>query len=164
MRDEQNDVVYLESQFKKIKDKKRPLTAVKDMSRITGDFEKAKMLQNTIVDNSKRVNFNSQYQTETSMRSQMRRSSRMNSSRPQTARIKSITNAKGVRPQTAKNYYTQNINKNLKKQNENRLFSSNSQNKLRVVDNVIGYNADIITESQAEDMSNLNVKSKYMPI
>ena len=88
----------------------------------------------------------------------------MNSSRPQTARIKSITNAKGVRPQTAKNYYTQNINKNLEKRNENRLFSSNSQNKLRVMDNVIGYNADIITESQAEDMSNLNVKSKYMPI
>lgn len=105
-------VGFLKSKFKRLKGSvSRPRTAFKDKSRIIGDFEKAKMLQNTIV-GSKKVNFNA-FQTESSIHSQLKRvnssKSNFNVSRPQTARIKSITKKQPIRPQTAKDFYTQKI-------------------------------------------------------
>ncbi|CAI2387903.1 unnamed protein product [Moneuplotes crassus] len=101
--------------------KKRPKTGRKFIPKITGDFTKAKILQNEPAD--KKVDFDASRKNSTlnsgrfgaSRRSVLNAKSIHNSNlsriSKQNPALKSIAMKKGVRPQTAKNYYTQNIKK-----------------------------------------------------
>jgi hypothetical protein len=103
--------------------KRRPQTGVKDKSRIIGNINNVRLLQNTIHD--KKVNFN-EFKTNSSIHSNFRRNNSRNELgitriKPMNPALKAISRKRGIRPQTAKNFYTQNIQKIKDNKEKNRV-------------------------------------------
>jgi len=134
--------------------KRRPMTGVKDKSRIIGDFEKAKMLQNTIID--KKVDFRPSRTGSSSRTILMKNASNKDLSRinPKNPALKAITRKRGVRPQTAKNFYTQRIQK-MKEAIETHRVNPESSKGSKVREAVIQYN----TIGKSESLENSNFLS-----
>jgi hypothetical protein len=137
--------------------KTRPKTGRKDSSKITGNIDKIRLLQNTIVE--KKVNFNS-FRSETSINTNLRR----NSSKPelQISRIKrsnpalkAISKKRGVRPQTAKNYYTENIQKIRKEIDSRRTTLMKGMENKPIKEAVIQYN-EVKVQEYADSRSNFH--------
>lgn len=129
----------IKSQFTK----KRPMTGVKDKNKVIGDINKIRFLQNSIVD--KKVNFNS-VKSESSFHTNIQRGSTRNDIglsriKPVNPALKAIAKKRGVRPQTAKNYYTQNIEK-IKSEKENQMVHRylDRQAQKHIKEAVIQYN------------------------
>lgn len=102
---------------------RRPQTGFKDKSRIIGNIDNVRLLQNTI--HEKKVNFNA-FKTNSSIHSNIRRNSSrsgigLSRIKPINPALKSISRKKGIRPQTAKNFYTQNIQKIRETKEKNRV-------------------------------------------
>lgn len=90
----------------------RPQTGRKEKSKIFGDFTKVRLLQDPIVD--KKVNFNSsqsQASLHTNLNNKSRRNLELSRMKPVNPAFKALKTKKGERPQTAKNYYSQNMDK-----------------------------------------------------
>ena len=89
-----------------------------------------------------KVNFNN-FQTESSIMSQIRKTNnaKLNAFRPKTAVVpKNPTKPRGIRPLTAKSYYSQNISR-LRQRNVHNLNQGlKSQNDHKVYERIIDYN------------------------
>lgn len=127
----------------------RPKTAKKLTARITGDLNKVRLLQDEPVD--KKVNFETTRKNSSiysnrpgsSKRSFMNHRSIHNSNLSRISKVnpalKAINQKRGVRPQTAKNYYTANINKIRQKSlRKNTVFQKRKNPNIKTA--VIQYN------------------------
>lgn len=114
----------------------RPQTGI-ERSRIIGDIAKFYTIQDPNKD--KKVNFNSSRSEATLLTGFKRDNKHMDLSKVKPA-LKTTEKKRGVRPQTAKNYYTQNIEKFKKEADANRDQLFKPRNLKSIREAVIKYN------------------------